>query len=348
MIYYLCTNRFSATIRYFLRDHPSLTRGLLSFLSYEELFFERSAPIGHYIFTDFDRLSRYELECAAGFAKALQVAEPSARILNHPLKAMERYPLLTTLHRAGINGFTATRVDAGERPPRYPVFIRAEDGYAGPETDLLHNDAEYDAAVGELERRGLPRRGRIAIGFANERSQDGFFYKYGAYNIGGRVLVHDRLRGRGWSVKYFNTGNNENTLSGCDFDFAESEVGIEEEVAYMKSNPHRETLARAFGMAGIDFGRADYGVVNDRVQIYEINTNPHLTLSSFDTRRIERRALLLQGLLSAFASIDVSLGAKGRVYFKEPRPRAHDLHLPRRHLAASLLRRAVAGVRRRF
>ena len=41
-------------------------------LTYEELFFERAAPIGHYIFTDFDRLSRYEVECAAAFARALQ------------------------------------------------------------------------------------------------------------------------------------------------------------------------------------------------------------------------------------------------------------------------------------
>ena len=55
--------------------------------------------------------------------------------------------LLVALHKAGINNFTATRLETGARPADYPVFIRAEDGYGGPETELLGNDAEFDAAV---------------------------------------------------------------------------------------------------------------------------------------------------------------------------------------------------------
>jgi hypothetical protein len=171
MIYYVATERFSSTVRRFLKSHGKTLGGILKSLTWEELFFERGGPIGHYIFTDFDRLSRYELECAAAFALALEKAAPEARILNHPLRALERFPLLVALHKAGINDFTATRLEAGERPPKYPVFIRAEDGYGGPETDVLSNDAEYDAALAELARRGLPLRGRIAIGYAAERGR---------------------------------------------------------------------------------------------------------------------------------------------------------------------------------
>jgi hypothetical protein len=338
VIYYLSTERYSSTVRHFLRDHTSQARHLLCSLTYEELFFERAAPIGHYIFTDFDRLSRYELECAAAFAYALNKAAPDARILNHPLKALERYPLLVALDRVGINDFTAIRIECRDRPSRYPVFIRAEDGYGGPETDLLHSDDEYDAAIDDLTRRGLPLRGRVAIGFANERSSDGYFYKYGAFNVGDGIVPHDRLRARNWAIKYFPIPGE---LVDCDMDYSESEIGISEELDYMNNNPHRDVLKRAFALAGIDFGRADYGIVNGRVQIYEINTNPFIARTSGITNRLERRVIFLEGLLEGLNAINVPIGVRGRVSFKEPRPRAHNLHWPRRRLPISMARRAI-------
>src|SRR5262249_29699715 len=155
--------------------------GNVTSLTWEELFFEQAGPVGHYIFTDFDRLSRYELDCAAAFAQGLAAAAPNARIFNHPARVLERYPLLVALRKAGINDFPATRLEAGARPPRFPVFIRAEDGFAGPETDVLNDEKEYDAALAELAHRGLPARGRLAIGYAAERSPDGFFRKYAAF-----------------------------------------------------------------------------------------------------------------------------------------------------------------------
>jgi len=154
LIFYLSTERFSSTIRHYVKYFDGELRGVVKALSYEELFFENAGPVGHYIFTDFDRLSRYELECAAAFADTLQETVPEARILNHPLTVLERYPLLVALNRAEINDFTATRIESGDRPQSYPVFIRAEDGYGGPETDLIHNDAEYDAALTAFAQRG--------------------------------------------------------------------------------------------------------------------------------------------------------------------------------------------------
>ena len=338
MIYYLSTERFSTTARYFLRDHRAQTRGLLRSLTYEELFFERAAPIGHYIFTDFDRLSRYEIECAAAFAGALQKIAPEARILNHPLKALERYPLLIALNRAGINDFSTIRIECRDRPWRYPVFIRAEDGYGGPETDLLHDDDEYDAAIEDFTRRGLPLRGRIAVGFANERSPDGCFYKYGAFNVDGRIVPHDRLRSQSWAVKFFdNIGDKANH----DKAYSESEEGIAKELDYMKDNPHQDVLRRAFTVAGIDFGRADYGIVDGRVQIYEINTHPHLPYTRTVTNRLERREFVLRGIVDGLNTVNTPITAGGRVRFKEPRPRAHNLHWPRRRLPISLVRRTV-------
>jgi hypothetical protein len=342
MIFYLATERFSSTIRGFLRYHRKTLNGVVRSLTYEELFFEGAGPIGHYIFTDFDRLTRYELECAASFATALQRAAPEARILNHPLTVLERYPLLVELHRAGINGFTATRLECGERPPRYPVFIRAEDGYGGPETDLLRSDAEFDAAMEDLARRGLPRRGRIAIGFANERAPDGHFHKYGAFNIGGRILPYDLLYGQSWVVKIRFDGSAWATAR--DASYGDSTDGVTRELRYVRDNPHKDILHRAFSIAGIDYGRADFGIVNGRVQIYEINTNPHLPHQPTPDRRGERRAIFLTQAIDAIKAIDVPIPRNGRVRFGAARPRAHNLHLPRRRLPVSLARRAISLV----
>ncbi len=345
MIYYVATERFSSTIRRFLRSHGKALGGILKSLTWEELFFERGGPVGHYIFTDFDRLSRYELECAAAFAMALEKAAPEARILNHPLRALERFPLLVALHQAGINDFTATRVEAGERPPKYPVFIRAEDGYGGPETDIISDDAEDNSALANLARRGLPLRGRIAIGYAAERGEDGYFQKFGAFNVAGEILAHHRMSGPTWVVK----SNFKPTAWGSGRDAAVriAEESMAKELDYVRSNPHRDILAKAFAVAGIEFGRADYGIVNGRVQIYEINTNARMPGPLKDDPRNGWRKLSARNFISAVEKIEQPLNRRGRISFRETRPRAHDVHLPRWRLPASLLRRLKDSLSRR-
>jgi hypothetical protein len=336
MIVYLSTERFSSTIRYFKTFVRGRIRASIVSLSYEELFFEGAGPIGHYIFTDFDRLSPYELQSAAMFAAALQAVAPDARILNHPLKSLERYPLLVALHEAGINDFTATRLETAARPPRYPVFIRCEDGYGGPETDLIHDDDAYDTAVASLAMRGLPRRGRISIGFANRRSADGRFRKYGAFNIAGQIVPHDLMFGEKWVVKVHPLGT-ERALQRME-GYGETAEGVAEEWDYIRANPHEDVLREAFSVAGIDYGRADYGIVDGRVQIYEINTNPHLPWADIPTNRSNRRDHVLNGLIEAFDRVDLPMAERGRVKFEAARPRAHNLHLPRRRLPISLAR----------
>src|SRR5262249_44095779 len=147
MITFFVTERFSSTIRKLLSEHKDALKRRASWLSYEELFFERAGPVGHVVFTDIDRLSRYELESAAIYVAALRAAAPSVRVLNNPLLVRERLPLLAALHRAGLNDFEALRLDTGARPSAFPVFIRAEDSHLGPETDLLRDENELTDAL---------------------------------------------------------------------------------------------------------------------------------------------------------------------------------------------------------
>jgi Flp pilus assembly protein TadD len=300
MIHYLVTDRYSSMIRHLLRGLPEL-RAILCYITYEELFLQLSGPIGHYIFADLDRLSRCEREAAGMFANALRQVAPAARLLNDPVSTLDRLPLLTALHRAGINDFTAVRLDTGERPARFPVFIRTEDGHFGPETDLLADETAFDAALDDLQVRGRPLGGRIAVGFAGGPHPDGRFRRYGAFKIGDRIFAEELFVSERWAVK--------DAVAHWD------PATIAEELDFVRSNPHEEVLRRAFTLAHVDFGRMDYGVVDGRVQVYEINTNPTFSVGPRDDARNERRALARRSTIEAFRALDTPLVEKGRVSF---------------------------------
>jgi hypothetical protein len=346
MIVFVSSERFIKLAEQLRRNlSPELRREFMT-LSYEQLLFERAGPVGHYIFTDFDRLTRYEIETVVRFIRALQSVAPEAKILNHPLKALERTPLLVALHRAGINDFDVFRLDTGEKPRRYPVFIRAEDGYGGPETDLIYDEASFEAALAGLDERGLPTKGRIAIGYAASPDADGYYRKYGCFNIDGDIVAFHVHRHRHWVVKSNPPGETRSRRIGRR---KQPDDLLDEGFKYVRDNPHREQILKAFQIAGIDYGRADYGLVNGKVQIYEINTNPNYG----GRRRVglaephrARRQMLIEKFESAFRRINSSIAATGRVHFKEERPRVHRIHMPRKRLPQSLWRRITDQIGR--
>ena len=52
----------------------------------------------------------------------------------------------------------------------------------------------------------------------------------------------------------------------------------DEEYEFVSTNPFAEALRPVFEIAGVDYGRVDFGLVGGRPQIYEINTNPDIKL----------------------------------------------------------------------
>jgi hypothetical protein len=291
-------------VRGFAREIPSLRC-----MSYERLFRDLRAPIGHYLFSDLDMLSHYEREVVVAISDALRSGDPTVRILNDPRRLFERYPLLRMLEREGINRFTVTRLDGGERPARFPVFIRCEDNHFGPETGLLHDAKEFDEATAALCKQGKLLKRRIAVEFCAQRDPDGLYRKYGVFNIGGAPIPYHVLRSEHWLVK--RRANNPQ-------DFAE-------ELAFVKSNPHSESVARIFALAGIDYGRMDYTIVDGRVQVYEINTNPRLP--DFSARRVdrdpikaERAQISRDRFVAAFRELDTPHRLNGYARFELPEP----------------------------
>ena len=258
---------------------------------YQDVFRTLSVPTGTAIFTDLEFLSPLEREVAASMAMTIQQTVPGTPVLNHPAYACERYELLRRMQRKNASPVTVLRVDSGELPEKYPVFIRAEDGCAGPETGLLENDSDYLAAVAALKRSGKPAKGRIALSYEAEPQPDGYFRKYGVFRIGEHIVPQHILYNRDWVVKSNELGRQAELVA--------------EELRYMRENPHKSMVMDAFETGELQFGRADFGFKNGQFVLYEINTNP--TFPRFkggSVERSERRDLIRELLKQAFNSID--------------------------------------------
>lgn len=277
----------------------------LRVMTYQQAFRRLSFPAGTLIFSDFEFLDGFGMTAAAAIAEAAQRADPQVRILNHPCTAAERVPLLRRLHRAGLNPIEVTRLDSDDPPRRFPVFLRLEDGCLGAETGLIHSEAEFAAALEAMRAAGRPLKRRIAVSFEAEPDSEGLFRKYGAFRIGDDIIAQHILRHPGWVVK--------SAISHSSRAFAE------EELAFVRDMPHRAALLRATDVAGLQFGRIDYGLRDGQPVIFEVNPNP--TFPNFRHKagaRSERRTIILERLVAAMRAIDTPQTGRARIRFVPP------------------------------
>jgi hypothetical protein len=314
MILYVCRARHRYTIDRFLRVVPAERQGMLDVMTYENMFATLSIPPANLIFTDFDRLSQYELEIAATAAEQMRLAYPEARILNHPAKFLQRHELLEQLWHSGINPFRSARLELPLPDLAYPVFLRREADAQGPETDLLPNRAALDLALDDLRARGVPLRGRLAVEFFNRADANGLFRKYGAFRVGDRILPQHLQISEDWVVK-----SNSKRVT---------EAHVAEEMDYILTNPHNDALIQIMDVAGAQFGRIDYTVVDGKIIVFEINSNPTFPSIDKDDPRQERRQIVRERLLEGFAQIDAPIPDRKPVKLKLPYPNSHDLPLP--------------------
>jgi hypothetical protein len=233
----------------------------IELLHYDELFASRQLARAAYIFTDLDRLAPWDLELAAAIHRELAAA--GLPVLNDPARGKTRFALLRALHAAGLNDFNAYRLDEGVRPARYPVFLRRAAGHGRPASPLL---ADWDAAqraIAEAIARGIPESSLLLVEYAAEPVRPGLYRKLALSRIGARCVPQICVHDDHWLVKYGKLA--------C----ATPEL-YDEELRIVRENPYVEPVQRAFEIAGVEYGRADFGLVGGRVQIYEINTNPTL------------------------------------------------------------------------
>jgi hypothetical protein len=228
-------------------------------LSYDEAFRQKRLHRATYIFTDLDRLSLMDLELAANVY--IQLKEGGAHVLNNPALVASRFELLRKLHAEGINDFNAYRPSLSQWPERYPVFLRRDSFHSGALSGLIHDKPSLVEHLNQLENQGVPRANTIAVEFALDPVTEDIYRKRAVFKIGEHFFPTVSVFEKNWSVKLGDK---------CQIPVHY----IDGELSRMDFVPYRNQIHRAFDLAGIDYGRIDFGVYQSNPQFYEINTNP--------------------------------------------------------------------------
>lgn len=282
----------------------------IELLHYDGLFASRRVARAAYVFTDLDRLAPWDLELAAAVHRDLTAA--GLPVLNDPARVRTRFALLRALHEAGLNDFNAYRLDEGVRPARYPVFLRRAAGHGQPASPLLEDWSAARRAIDEAIAQGIPESSLLLVEYAAEPVRPGLFRKLAVSRFGPRYLPQICVHDEQWLVKY--------GKAAC----ATSEL-YDEELRIVRENPFAAPVQRGFEIAGIEYGRADFGLVGGRVQIYEINTNPTLKpgIQHPVPQRSQSLRLVWAQHMAAFRELDPGALPGDPVVLRNPRLLRH-------------------------
>jgi len=298
MIYYLVTQKHAYTIRSFINTWAKELLPRLKVLSYESLPHRRFLKQGTYIFSDIERLTQEQAKILSAIWEELANDNNGLRLLNHPMRSMRRYELLRTLYEQGVNRFNIYRLAQCQLPSQFPVFIRGENDHNGSLTPLLETQGALDATINVLSQHRQGLRDKVMIELCNTANSHGIFRKYSAYIVGDSIFPQHMMFGQGWMLKSVNS-------------LAKKKAELYEEQHYLRNNPHESQLKAVFQLAGIDYGRVDYGVLDNKPQIWEINTNPTLMHIAPGPAKCSReRSKFVQRMIAAFEEIDYAGNGK--------------------------------------
>ena len=259
--------------------------------SYNRFLNAKRLPWAVWILTDFDRVHPWIQEMAGRMHDRLVAA--GCPVLNDPRLALGRAALLRQLHAEGINRFTCWLPSLGERPLRFPVFLRTLAAHRGVLTDLLPDAEAAERALADAIRGGHPLVDLAFIEYAAEpEGENGAFRKHACHIVGDRIVRALTVTDGSWVAK--------NGVMG-----AATAADYARDRAEMDAYPHEELMRRVFALTGTRFGRIDFGMVGGEPQIYELNTNPYVAFEANhpDTVRMETQSMLLNRLVDALVDL---------------------------------------------
>lgn len=227
-------------------------------IAWRDLLNKSSLDPGVYIMAGLNRLGPGSLALLTEVLAAIN-GQPGFRVLNDPTQTLGRYELLTKLRAEGLNDFSIFGAWEDLSRIRFPAFVRDRSRDGGT-LSLLHSMWQVDRAIGRALFDGAAIDQIIVVEFLDTADTRGVYRKYSAYKIGDRILPVSIDSGREWVMRAQSTQFTRESL--------------EEEREFLSQNPHKETLARVFELAGVGFGRIDYSLKAGRLQTWEINTLP--------------------------------------------------------------------------
>jgi hypothetical protein len=270
---------------------------------YEDLGGDRvSFATGPQIFAGLDQATPAQRELAGRLWDAHAAVAPRMPRLNDPHRVLLRFELLQRLWEEGLNRFRVYRVDQADEVTRFPVFVRHIHRHNGPATRLVRSHDDLRWVLTALRIRGRRMRDHMIVEYCDVSGRDGLFRKYAAFKVGAHIVPSHVFAAPGWTVK---STQNEPT-----------EASVQEGLQYQRENPHAAWLARVFDLAGIEYGRVDYGVAGGVPQVWEINLNATLGRAEGQSRhtnlpaplkalRDSGRDIFHAQLRSAFLELDL-------------------------------------------
>lgn len=318
MIVFVATRPGLHTFRLSWSKLPGDLRRRIRLSSYGDLVRRSWLPSATYVFADIERLAPDGARRAASVWRALAESGQPVRLLNHPMRSLRRYPLLRALFERGINDFNVYRGDEAGAQIRYPVFLRDIDDHRGARTGLVADPAALEAALRQQEARGRPRHSVLIVEFCDTRDERGLYRKYDAWVAGDRIVATDTYFSSRWMLKW----ENSYVFDGIPVD---EEALTVQELAYVNSSLGHEFLGEVCALAQIEYGRVDFGFLGDRIQIWEINTNPTLALgvmASPDVQKTPYGRLVLPQVLDAIFTLLRSLDLDSDARIRIPLPPA--------------------------
>ena len=259
MIYFLTTSKHQYTINAFLDDWAPELKNMVFIKSYDEIFNQKSFNSGSYFFTDIERLTPHMVILAEELWDKLH-NNTSIRLYNHPTKSMRRYELLKMLYDFSENSFRVFRISDSKKGLKFPVFIRGENDHYGSLSGLIYNHKELNLALKKAVKKIRKLSEILIVEFLDTSDTSGVYRKYSSFILGEKVIPRHILYSNKWMVKYPD-------IERVDDDYTE-------EAFYLEMNPHENKLKSVFKKAGIEYGRIDYSLLNGKLQVWEINTNP--------------------------------------------------------------------------
>jgi hypothetical protein len=258
VIFFITTNKHTYTIQTFLDEWAPEMADFIKIITYDDLLKQTRFQKGAYFFTDIERLPTHIRFLSEKIWEKLSECQVN-QLFNRPEKSMRRYELLTTLYSRGINEFQIRRLNDDFSHIKYPVFIRGENDHTGNLSDILNNKSELQAALKEIIDQGNRINELLVVEYLDVSDKSSNFIKYSAFVFGNKVIPRHIAYSKDWMVKY---------PSYIDKDI------LEKEQVFMAENPHEEELRQIFKLANIEYGRIDYSLLDGKVQVWEINTNP--------------------------------------------------------------------------
>lgn len=264
MIFFLVQQYHEYTVENFLQTWARPLAGKVAVLNWQEALGLGRLHRGTYVLCDYERLTPAQWEFARIVHDAL--AADGCRVLNRPDRVADRASLLRRLRAEGNNRFDAYRPGIDDLSGvRFPCFVRRISAHTGEMSGLLHDRASLDGEV--ARQRAAGHHDLLVIEYVDTASHDpsdhggGIFRKYGLFRFGEAMCPRHLYVSRDWLV----------SKPAVTDDWA-----VAEEAAFIDRNAHAEPMRAVFELGGIDYGRADYSMLDGRPQVWEINTNPML------------------------------------------------------------------------